>query len=49
MHWFSLKVGARASQDLKKLLLLDYPYPAILDDEESGNSEGSSSDFKWKN
>ena len=39
---------ARASKDLKKLLLLDYPYPAVLDDEEAGNSEGSNSEFKWK-
>ena len=38
----------RASEDLKKILLLDYPYPAVLDDEESGNTEGSKSDFKWK-
>lgn len=43
------EVEHRASEDLRKLLLLDYPYPAVLDDEESGNSEGSQSDFKWKN
>ena len=39
----------RASPDLKRILLLDYPYPAVLDEEESGNTEGSNSDFKWKN
>ena len=44
----TLQVHDRASENLRKLLLLDYPYPAILDDEESGNSEGSKSEFKWK-
>ena len=43
------EVQARASADLKKLLLLDYPYPAVLDEAESGNTEGSKSQFKWKN
>merc|ERR1712126_121636 len=43
------EVEARASDELRRLLLLDYPYPAVLDQEESGNSEGSQSDFKWKN
>ena len=38
----------RASPDLKKILLLDYPYPAVLDNEEASNSEGRSSDFQWK-
>lgn len=42
------QVHDRASEDLRKLLLLDYPYPAVLDEEESGNSEGSRSTFKWK-
>ena len=38
----------RASPDLRKILLLDYPYPAVLDNEEASNSEGRSSEFKWK-
>jgi len=42
------EVKDRASDDLRRLLLLDYPYPAILDEEDSGNTEGSESDFKWK-
>ena len=42
------QVEQRASQDMRKLLLLDYPYPAVLDEEVSGNTEGSKSSFKWK-
>ncbi|XP_064623535.1 uncharacterized protein Mb3657-like [Lineus longissimus] len=38
----------RVSPRLRKLLLLDYPYPAILDEVEAINSEGSKSDFDWK-
>lgn len=38
----------RMSPELKKLLLWDYPYPAILDKAEAVNSEGSKSNFKWK-
>ena len=41
-------VLARASPDMKKILLLDYPYPAVLDNEEAGNSEGKKSEFRWK-
>lgn len=41
-------VLARASSDIKKILLLDYPYPAVLDNEGASNSEGRNSDFKWK-
>ena len=41
-------VLARASTDMKKILLLDYPYPAVLDNEEAGNAEGQKSEFRWK-
>ena len=41
-------VLSRASMDLKKILLLDYPYPAVLDNEGAENSEGRNSNFKWK-
>ena len=41
-------VLARARPDMKKILLLDYPYPAVLDNEEAGNSEGKKSEFRWK-
>ncbi|XP_013398471.1 uncharacterized protein LOC106164960 [Lingula anatina] len=38
----------RASPCLRRLLTMDYPYPALLDEAEPGNSEGSKSDFSWK-
>ena len=41
-------VLARASPNMRKILLLDYPYPAVLDNEEAGNSEGKSSEFNLK-
>ncbi len=41
-------VLARASPNMRKILLLDYPYPAVLDNEEASNTEGKSSEFKWK-
>ena len=41
-------VLARASPNMRRILLLDYPYPAVLDNEDAGNSEGRSSEFKWK-
>ena len=41
-------VLGRATSDMKRILLLNYPYPAVLDDEDAGNSEGKSSDFTWK-
>ncbi len=41
-------VEASASQRLRKLLCLDYPYPEVLDDAEPVNSEGAQSEFRWK-
>ena len=41
-------VQARASPVLRKLLLLDYPYPSLLDEAEAVNSEGAESEFDWK-
>lgn len=41
-------VISRMSGELKKLLLWDYPYPAVLDKAEAKSTEGSKSDFKWK-
>ena len=38
----------RMSDQLKRLLLWNYPYPAILDKAEAKSTEGSKSDFKWK-
>ena len=38
----------RMTPELKKLLLWDYPYPALLDKAEAKSTEGSKSDFKWK-
>jgi ectoine hydroxylase-related dioxygenase (phytanoyl-CoA dioxygenase family) len=42
------KVLERLSPRLRKLILLDYPYPAILDEADASNSEGSKSEFDWK-
>lgn len=45
----SRDVLKRATGTLRNLLLLDYPYPSVLDDAESTNSEGYASEFSWKN
>lgn len=44
----SKKVVERMTGEMKKLLLYNYPYPAILDKAEATNSEGSNSKFNWK-
>ncbi|CAH1780369.1 unnamed protein product [Owenia fusiformis] len=41
-------VMQRATPQLRRLLAVDYPYPAIMDELDPINSEGANSDFDWK-
>jgi len=48
VHMLSAGVLEKISPELRKLLLLDYPYPANLDQAEAENTEGFHSEFEWK-